>query len=118
MPEMEDANTAQNFLRHCTDVQRAEYMAFTGPGCTTRKKEFRTLCETSRLKNGKASRQDTKSNTQTEQRVGVYRNDWVIAEKEGGLMDRDTGMRVATAICTAAEKRGPPALMYDRSGKL
>ena len=30
----------------------------------------------------------------------------MIAQMEGGLMDYDTGVRVATAICTACERAG------------
>ena len=30
----------------------------------------------------------------------------MIAQMEGGLMDRETGVRVATAICEACERAG------------
>ena len=42
----------------------------------------------------------------------------MIAETEGGLMDRDIGIRVATTICCGCEKRGPPAVMYDPASKM
>ena len=33
-------------------------------------------------------------------------------------MDRATGIRVATEICSGCERRGPPALMWDPAGKI
>ena len=38
-------------------------------------------------------------NTYTEQKLGTLRSFWQIVEKEGGLIDREDGIRVATNIC-------------------
>jgi hypothetical protein len=115
---MSDSARLQFFIRTCTADERAEYNNLKGPGSQARKQAFRTLIESQRLMNAKAGQVQTKSLTDTTQRVGTYRNFWVIAEKEGGLMDRETGIRIATSICNSCEKRGPPAVMYDPIGKV
>ena len=44
---------------------------------------------------------------------GRYLNFWKLVEAEGGLVNREFGIEVATNIATACEKKGPPLIMWD-----
>ena len=57
----------------------------------------------------------TESQKKTHKRV--YKNYWKMVEAEGGLMNKEFGMQVATNIATCFERRGPPFVMYDGVGK-
>ena len=108
----------QNFLRNCTPEEKLGYTNDKGPGSSHRKAKMREAFEASRLKNGTGRQQSETTMSHSETKIGTYRSFWVIAEKEGGLMDRDEGIRIATNICSACERTGPPAVMWDPAGKV
>ena len=49
---------------------------------------------------------------------GLLKNFWKIAESEGGLMDRDTGIRCSRNICKRNEARGFPFAQWDPESKI
>ena len=102
-----------NFLRALTEEQRQAYKEIKGSGTQERKRQFREMMNSQRLTNCTAKQEHTSSTSQSDTTIGTYRNFWVIAEKEGGLMDREWGMRIASNICAACERKGPPAYMWD-----
>ena len=108
----------QNFMRHLTEAEKAEYTKLKGPGSAAKKKDSRELLDSQKLKNATARQSHSKDQTHADTTIGTYRNFWMIAEKEGGLMDRAIGIRVATEICSGCERRGPPATMWDPAGKI
>ena len=111
------SNDVNNFLRTLSEEEKNEYQLIKGHRANERKREFRTLINSQRLANGKASQKNVSSSAESDTVVGTYRNFWVIVEKEGGLMDRDFGIRIATNICTHCETKGPPAFMWDPAAK-
>jgi hypothetical protein len=106
------------FMRCASDAEKVEYAAISGPGSQTKKRQFREMINSQKLVNPAASQQNISASAQADTKVGTYRNFWSIAEKEGGLMDRETGIRVAKSICTLCEKKGPPALMWDGAASI
>ena len=102
-----------NFLRALTEEQRKDYKEIKGAGAQDRKRQFREMINSQRLTNCTTKQEHTSSTSQSDTTIGTYRNFWVIAEKEGGLMDREWGMRIASNICAACERKGPPAYMWD-----
>ena len=113
----EKKRSIQNFLRACTTAEKAEYINDKGSGSTARKQRMRESFEAARLRNGTGRQQSTTTMARTDTKVGTYRNFWMVAEKEGGLMDRDEGIRIATNICSACEVAGPPAVMWIQLGR-
>ena len=111
--EKAEYKAIQNFARSLTAAEKEEYAAIKGLGSAARKKQFRDTIAAQRLKNHSAAVQSVSSSSEQDTTVGVYRNFWVIAEKEGGLMNRDFGIKVATSICSKCELKGPPALLWD-----
>ena len=90
--------SSHNFTKQLTAEEKVQYDAIkTGAGVSQRKKQFRDMLAAQKLKNLSAVMKDVVSATTEDRTVGTYRNFWVIAEKEGGLMDRDTGIQVATS---------------------
>jgi hypothetical protein len=106
------------FMRVASEAEKLEYSAIQGPGSMVKKRKFREMINEQKLVNCTARQTNTTASAQADTKVGTYRNFWSIAEKEGGLMDRDFGVRVATSICTLCEKKGPPALMWDSVGSV
>jgi hypothetical protein len=90
-----------------------QYKAITGNGSSKKKADFRAMIAAQKLGKASASQTNTQASTQADTTIGTYRNFWVIAEKEGGLMDKETGMRAARSICSHCEKKGAPFLMWD-----
>ena len=103
----------QTFLRAATPEERETYDAMKGPGSFKAKKEYRDLILSQKLTNLKAGQINKNTLTTSDTQVGTYRNFWMLAEKEGGLMDREFGIKVAKNIAGKCEKAGPPAIMYD-----
>ena len=64
-----------------------------------------------------AKQQNVSSSKESDTIVGTYLNFYMLSEKEGGLMDRDFGIKVASSIATACERKGPPALLWDPVAK-
>ena len=106
-------NSVKNTMRNATPKEQAEYKAMSGYGSTKKKADFRNMITAQKLEKAKATQKNTQASTQSDTKIGKYRNFWVIVEKEGGRMDRETGMRVAHAICSHCEKKGAPAVMWD-----
>ena len=104
-------NGLQRFMRSMTDAGKDKYGTMVGPGSQSKKRAFRVELEAQKLTNGRARQESVTANTNTESKVGTFRSFWQIAEKEGGLMDRDTGIRVANNICDACKARGTPMCM-------
>ena len=78
----------QRFTRPLTAEERATMKSFVGTGSVEQKRKFRETIEAQRLTDLKAAQTSTTSHSTDEVKCGTYRNFWVIAEKEGGLMDR------------------------------
>ena len=108
----------QKFLRDLTDEEKTDYAAIKGPRAQQRKREFRDMLAVQKLKNCNASQQNVTSSSQSDTMVGTYRNYWMIVEKEGGLLNKEFAMAVATNICKRCESKGPPAVMYDPAGEV
>jgi hypothetical protein len=113
MPSKKNDPSIQQFLRTATDDEKKSYFAINGSGATKRKKDLRDLLAIQKLTNLRASQTNTNSLATIDQTIGTYRNFWVIAEKEGGLMDREFGTKIAQNIATRCEHKGPPAVMWD-----
>jgi hypothetical protein len=108
----------QEFLRTLTNEEKVAYSQIKGSGSMKRKSDFRTLLSAQRLTNLKSQQVSTSSTKTEDTVVGTYRNIYVIAEKEGGLMDRAFGLQVAANIAAHCKTKGPPALMWDEVGKV
>ena len=112
-PTDESNKGANNFMRALTPEQLELYTNIKGPGSRQRKLAFRQQLSDVTLTNHGGNQQQISSDAQVEQKVGTYRSYWQIAEKEGGLMCREAGMKAADNITEACTKRGPPMVMYD-----
>ena len=102
-----------NFVRTLTPTEMAQYKNIKGAGSQGRKQSFRELIASQRLKNLTASTTSITTHSDTDTTVGTYQTFWKIAQDEGGLMDKEFGMRIATNICSACERKGPPACLWD-----
>ena len=100
----DEDNEVQRFLRSANEAERHNYTSISGAGANARKKAVREAWET-RLSGGTAELQETTTESNTDWKVGEWCNYWVIAEREGGLMDRTTGMHCATHYCKFAEQK-------------
>ena len=69
------------------------------------KKEFRLSVLSAKVKNVGGKLAKSSSQKTNWWNHGAYRTFWKIAELEGGLMDREFGIKVATSICFSCEKR-------------
>ena len=69
------------------------------------------------LTGGKAAVVETTAEEQSDYKNGVWLNFWSIAEKEGGLMDRETGIRCSANYCDFAEDKGT-LVGYDSASKI
>ena len=107
----------QNFVRTLTAEEKKAYTDIKGYNATTRKRLFREALAAKKLKNLAAKEENIVECKESDTTVGTYENFWMIAQKEGGLMDREFGIRIATNICEHATKKGPPAVMWDPTGQ-
>ena len=109
---------ANNFVRALTEEQLNEYKNIKGAGSAQRKKEFRDMLNNQRFKYCKSMQENTRTDTQADTQVGVYRSYWQMVEKEGGAMNKEFAMDVSNNIASCCEKVGPPFLMYDKAAKI
>ena len=107
----------QNFLRELSKEDRAAYNAEKGPGSNARKKAMRDTWHAASLKNGTAKMEDVKQEEHADNKIGTYLNIYAIAQKEGGLIDKETGMRCATNWAAHCEKKGGICSVYDPAAK-
>ena len=115
-PRTEEDNEVQRFLRSATEAELHNYTSISGAGVHARKKVVRDAWK-ARLSGGTAELQETTTESNTDWKIGEWCNYLAIAEREGGLMDRSTGMHCATAYCKFAElKTGMVA--FDRASDI
>ena len=103
----------QEFYRTATEAEKNLYKGISGTGSTRKKSEFIAMLKAQKLKNCNAKQDNTQASTQSDAKVGTYLSYWQIAQKEGGLVNREHGIKVATHICSWCEKKGSPATMWD-----
>ena len=72
--------------------------------------------KTTTVKNLSGSMERSSTEKQTKKTTRLYKNFWKIVEAEGGIVNKDFGIMVATNICKACEKKGPPFAMWDAAG--
>ena len=113
-------NDIQNFLRTATVEERTAYNLIKGKGSQERKKAARDKWKHSRLKNGAAKMQQEDTDEQADWKVGTYKHFWRIAQDEGGLMDKEFGVKRAKNYCGFCEKKknGEGAVVYDPGTKV
>ena len=106
-----------NFTRTLSEEELTAYNTIKGGGARDRKRQFREMIQEQRLTHCKTKQEHVSTAANSDQVIGTFRNYWVIAEKEGGLMNKEYGMQCATNICTGCEARGVPFVMWDGAAK-
>jgi len=106
----------RKFLRDLTEEEKAEYVALQG---TKRKAAFRERFTTQKLGKGSAVQTSSMSDRQENVTIGKYQNFWQMVGTLGGMVNdpaaREFAMKVSRRVCMACEKKGAPAIMWDRS---
>ena len=112
-PERTEAdNEYQRFMRKATAEEKAEYRSKKHwPDHV--KREFRNMTMGLKLGSCDAKIVESRGLTTSTFKNAIFKSFWRIAQDEGGLMDREAGIRVATSWCRGCEKVGPPLMMYD-----
>ena len=108
-------NDYQIFMRHATAEEK---LAHTEAEKFGRKAQdtLRLNWKTTTVKNLSGSMERSSTEKQTKTTTRVYTHFWKIVEAEGGIVNKDFGIMVATNICKACEKKGPPFAMWDAAG--
>jgi hypothetical protein len=105
-------NDYQRFMRIATADEREKHKNLKSEGTQSMAK-FRQDVLNTKLKDCSGTQAHSTTDSRKKFTNGVYNFFWVIAQAEGGLMDRDTGIRCARNHCSKMEKRGPPFVMWD-----
>ena len=87
-----------------------KYANLKGPA----KKQYLDNWNDLRLTNGKATATKEESHSREDIAVGRCLGYWKIAEEEGGLLDKESGMYAADNWVDMCEKKEAPLTMYDR----
>ena len=77
------------------------------------KQVFRDEWQRLNITNVTAKAQSSATDKQTRRTSRVYKNYWKMVEAEGGLMNREFAMEIATNINTACEAKGAPCVLWD-----
>ena len=64
----------QAFYRSATVEEKAKYKALTGTGSAKKKALFLNMCAAQKLTKATATQENTQASTQSDTRVGKYRN--------------------------------------------
>ena len=107
----------QSFYRKATPEEKEHHKSLKQLG-TKAQQEYRNTWHELAVKNVKGEKQNTSSNRRTHIKKKIYKHFWQIVEAEGGLVNREFAVEVATNICSAAERAGPPCVMWDKDGKV
>ena len=110
-------NDFQHFMRSAIESEIATYRSMHGAS-GAKKKAFRDEVQAAQTRNHRGVINKATNDVTTEFKKGTLNTIWKIAEAEGGLMDRATGIRCATNWCSSCAKRGPPLVMWDPSAGL
>jgi hypothetical protein len=105
----------RKFLRDLTEEEKAEYSALRG---TKRKLDFRERFSAQKLGKGSAVQTSSMSDRQENVTIGQYQNFWQMVGTLGGMVNdpaaREFAMKLARRVCMACEKKGAPAIMWDK----
>ena len=106
----------RKFLRDLTEEEKAEYGSLRG---TKRKANFRERYTAQKLGKGSAVQTSSMSDRQENVTIGQYQNFWQMVGTLGGMVNdpaaREFAMKLARRVCMACEKKGAPAIMWDKS---
>ena len=77
------------------------------------KKQYREDWEKKHLKNVKGMQREVTSDKKEHIEQGWYQVFAMVVQDQGGLIDRERGIRRASNIARALEARGPPWVMWN-----
>ena len=106
----------QRFIRKATPQEISDYKALKAEGRDAQV-AFREKVLSIRCKNAKGKFAKESTEKQTHRTARVYKNFWKMVEAEGGAINKEFGIAVATNIAEAFEARGPPLVLWDPVGK-
>ena len=102
----------QSFMRKATPEEIAKHKELKKLG---RKAQtaFRAEWHTMQINNAKGTLSKESQEKQTHRNSRVYKNFWKMVDAEGGVMNKEFAIQVATNYAEACEKQGPPFVMWD-----